>query len=162
MPGGKTAVRLERAFIDLTLLLAIGYLGYGVATTAVAAAQRDARLELVAREAHALYDGFAAYRERNGAFPEDVGSDPAAGALDQLLRRGYYKGRLTRLLVGQRLDGYEAPDDGGANTEFWVEMSLAADPGIRVLVARSDDAPLGRGRWLDGVFLYRGGALEPI
>ena len=41
-------------------------------------------------------------------------------------------------------------------------MTLKRDPSIRLLVARSDDAPLSGGVWLDGVFIYRDGRLEPV
>ena len=39
-------------------------------------------------------------------------------------------------------------------------MSLARDPAVRVLVARSDDAPMCGGEWCDGVFVFRNGNLE--
>ena len=79
-----------------------------------------------------------------------------------LSRRGYYKGGITQFLLNQRIDAYDSPDDKGNNREFWVEMTLKRDPSIRFLVAHSDDAPLGGGVWRDGVFIYRGGKLEPI
>ena len=48
------------------------------------------------------------------------------------------------------------------NDEFWLEMSLESDPSIRFLVVRSDDAPLGGGRWREGAFVYRDGELRPL
>ena len=41
-------------------------------------------------------------------------------------------------------------------------MTLKRDPGIRLVIARSDDAPIADGEWLDGAYLYRGGRLEKI
>ena len=43
-----------------------------------------------------------------------------------------------------------------------LEMTLDRDPEIRLLVARSDDAPASGGSWVDGVFLVRGGVLKPL
>ena len=74
--------------------------------------------------------------------------------------RGYYRGPLRTYLVNGKVDAYDSPDDRGLNREFWVEMTLRADPSIRVLVARSDDAPLGGGAWREGVFVIRNGETE--
>ena len=41
-------------------------------------------------------------------------------------------------------------------------MTLAAEPSIRFVVARSDNAPLGSGAWLDGAYILRDGRLEPL
>ncbi len=41
-------------------------------------------------------------------------------------------------------------------------MTVAADPGIRLLVVKSDDAPMGGGEWLDGVYAFREGRLEAL
>ena len=34
-------------------------------------------------------------------------------------------------------------------------MTLEADPNVRLLVVKSDDAPMSGGKWLDGVYLFR-------
>ena len=41
-------------------------------------------------------------------------------------------------------------------------MTLAVDPAIRYVVARSDGAPLGGGSWLDGVYVLHDGRLERL
>jgi hypothetical protein len=66
------------------------------------------------------------------------------------------------MLFSTRPDGYDSPDDGGPNQEFWLEMTLQLDPGIRMVVANSNDAPLSGGDWLDGIYLYRDGVLSKL
>jgi hypothetical protein len=41
-------------------------------------------------------------------------------------------------------------------------MTLDFDPTVRFLVADSDNAPLGGGNYMDGVFMYRDGTLHPF
>ena len=87
---------------------------------------------------------------------------PFLETLDPLARRGYYRGVMLAKLTNNRADAYDSPDDKGRNREFWLEMTLAMDPSVRILVAKSDDAPLSGGRWVEGVFIYRNGELEPL
>ena len=79
-----------------------------------------------------------------------------------MTKRGYYRGLLLKRMRGNRADAYDSPDDQGRNREFWIEMTLAQDPSIRILIAKSDDAPLSGGRWVEGAFIYRDGDLEPL
>lgn len=96
-------------------------------------------------------------------YPDEHGNPPFNPAtLEPLRRRGYYTGAIGKYLVDGRIDAYDAPDDQGPNHEFWIEMTLASDPSVRILIARSDDAPLGRGTWTDGVFVVRDGRLEAL
>lgn len=155
--------RMLRALLDLVALACAAYLGVELFHHARDLAERRAEQRSVSSEAARLYAAFELFRERNGAFPDDsvaMGFDPAT--LDPLRRRGYYKGTLTSRLAAGRADAYEAPDDGGKNQEFWLEMTLASDPAVRFVVARSDDAPLGEGRWLDGAYLSRRGHLVAV
>ena len=134
-----------------------------IGSSAVDAANRRSQLRLLVAEAQTLYDALHTYSERNHGFPATYSEsrfDPET--FDPLRKRGYYKGSITSHLHGGRADAYDSPDDLGPNREFWVEMTLEIDPAVRVLVARSDDAPLGGGSWRDGVFVYRDGELEPV
>jgi hypothetical protein len=152
-----------RAALDWFLLTAVLYVAILLAQAANSAATLKAQQRIVRFEAHELFRSFEAYHERNRSYPNayaEPGFDSAT--LDPLAKRGYYRGNLLVNLRDQRIDAYGSPDDRGPNREFWVEMSLKDDPTIRVVVARSDDAPLGGGKWLDGVFVFRDGVLEPF
>mgnify|MGYP001310854280 CR=1 FL=1 len=152
-----------RTWFDIVLALVLVALCSQQLVPAIHAARRREALEPVSREAHALYSAFINYRERNGSFP-DVHSDPPfePDTFEPLRRRGYYSGKLADYLLGGRIDAFDAPDDRKLNDEFWIEMTLASDPDDRLLIASSDDAPLGRGTWTDGVFLVRGGRMEAL
>jgi hypothetical protein len=155
--GGKTL----RLAIDLLLGVSIFIVASLLARAAMDRAQLRSEVNYAVSEARALYEGLQRYHERNGAYPATYAGprfDPAT--LDPLRKKGYYKGGLLSVLLDRRVDAYDSPDDQGLNHEFWVEMTLARDPSIRFLVAHSDDAPLGDGQWVDGVFVVRDGELE--
>jgi len=152
-----------RALID-SLLFTTTLLMLGLAFAgAVREVQVEARRNTLEAEAQRLYDAMERYRTRYGAFPNSY-AEPRfeLNTLEPLQRRGYYRNRLTGLLRDRSLDAYESPDDNGLNQEFWLEMTFVDDPSVRYVVARSDDAPLGGGKWLSGVFVHRDGRLEAI
>jgi hypothetical protein len=157
------AWRVARGLFDLALLVAVVYVGCLLGSVALEAASRRAELRVVQSEARALYRAFQSYRQRNRGYPNSY-TEPRFDllTLDPLRRRGYYDGALPAHLVARRVDAYESPDDRSLNREFWLEMTFGRDRSIRVLIAQSDDAPLGGGIWLDGAFLYRDGKLEPL
>jgi hypothetical protein len=134
-----------------------------VARSAMHSAQIKADVDAVSREARVLHDAFARFHEQNGLFP-GFGDEAFLDrdSLNPLRERGYYKGGLTDRLADRRVDAYVARDGRGTNDEYWLELSLTRDPSIRFLIARSDDAPLGGGKWRDGAFIWRDGMLEPL
>lgn len=147
--------------IDIVLAAALLYMIFLIGSAAVDAANRRTQLRLLVAEGHVFYDAMQTYSERNHGFPATYSESRFdLETFDPLCKRGYYKGTITSHLYNARADAYDSPDDLGPNREFWVELSLKSDPSVRVLVARSDDAPLGGGSWRDGVFVYRGGLLE--
>jgi hypothetical protein len=89
-------------------------------------------------------------------------STPVRRSTPSRSSRGYYHGAIDAFLLNGRVDGYDAPDDQGPDHEFWMEMTLASDPSVRILIARSDNAPSSRGTWIDGVFVWRDGKLEQL
>lgn len=151
------------AALDLFLFGVFASLCVLIARQGLGAARQRDQVQAACAEARKLYDGFRRYHERNHAYPRpDVEPRFELETLEPLRRRGYYRGDLERYLVDGRTDAYDAPVDTGPGREFWLEMTLAADPGVRLLVARSDDAPMGRGKWMDGAFLVRDGNVEPL
>ena len=147
--------------IDGFLALTLCYMVCIIAATAVDAANARTELRVLVNEAEALYEAFGRYNERNHGYPPTyTGSRFDVETLDPLRKRGYYRGSLTNHVLNHRVDAYDSPDDLGPNREFWIEMSLRSDPSVRILVARSDDAPVGGGAWREGVYVLRDGVLE--
>jgi hypothetical protein len=152
-----------RTILDAVLAAITVLLLSHVLIVAFEVADRKATIRRVTAEAQTIYDAFALYYDRNGEFPDDADKSRFDRvSLDPLRRRGYYRGSIDYLLIDRKADGYDSPDDRGANQEFWLEMTLAGDPRVRLLVVRSDDAPLGGGQWRDGAFIVRKGQLEPL
>ena len=149
--------------LNLGLLGAILVLGTYALRGAVKSANLRADIKVVQPEAWRLYDAMQKYYERHASYPASyAGLSFDLETLDPLTRRGYYRGHLLTKLQGNAVDAYGSPDDRGPNQEFWIEMSLADDPSIRVLVVNSDDAPMGGGHWLNGVFLFKNDSLENL
>jgi prepilin-type N-terminal cleavage/methylation domain-containing protein len=167
LPAGRAPQRSRRAvgvsLVELLVVLAV--LGI-LAAAGVALRQRairNANLAAVAGEARALYTAFGRYHAATGRFP-NASAKPAFDlrTLDPLRATGYYTGNVTDRLLGGQADAYDSPDDEGPNAEFWLEMTVRQQPSVRILVCRSNDAPLAGGQFLDGVFMYRNGVLAPI
>jgi hypothetical protein len=155
--------RRGRTAFDVLLGAVLAGIVVAILAPGVGEAGVRADVRAVSREAKALYDAFERYRVTHGEFPTAWGSDAFdPGTLEPLARRGYYTGRVRGLLAGSRADAYDSPDDRGPNREFWIEMTLASDTRVRFVIARSDDAPMGGGAWLDGAYVFRSGRLERL
>lgn len=153
--------RAAAAILDVLLLATLVALCVAIIAPAVESPAKPKDLQVVCAEARNLADGFRSFRARNGRYP-DGNVTNETDVLEQLRGHGYYSGHITKHLLGGHVDAYDTQPDRGQGLEYWLEMTLAADPTIRFLVARSDDAPLGHGNWREGVFLFRDGKLEPI
>jgi hypothetical protein len=156
-------LHVAQVVLDLMLGLACLYVGWLIAVSAVESANNRAQVGILTREARLLYDAFERYYERNHGYPASY-AHPRFDlrTADPLAHRGYYRGPIQHTLANHRFDAYDSPDDRGPNREFWLEMTLANDPSIRLLLAKSDDAPLGGGKWREGIFIFRDGILEPL
>ena len=149
--------------LNSSLILVIVVLLGAVVHSAVRTANVRADIDIMRTEAQGLYDSFEKYYARHSVYPTSYTQRPFdLETLDPLSTRGYYRGHITAKLRDHRIDSYESPDDRGQNQEFWVEMSLARDPSIRILIAKSDDAPMSGGAWLEGVYIFKNGSLEPL
>lgn len=157
----RRAARRRRAIVDATLLVAALCLVASIVQSGVAASLQRAERRELGRQALELYRALDLYQDRHGAFPGESGPPLELATLEPLRRRGYLRAAIVARLDQRRLDGYHATtgDDG---PEFWLEMTFAADPAVRFVVARSDDAPLSGGRWLDGAYVYHDGELSPL
>ena len=149
--------------VDLMILTGILATSWPVLKATTAKAGLEGEIRIVSKEARELYEAFERFYGFYRAYPNAYSEAAfAEDSLDPLSSRGYYRGSLPAQLRGQRIDAYDSPDDRGLNQEFWVEMTLERDPSVRFLVARSDDAPLASGEWVEGAFVFRDGELEPL
>ena len=155
--------RFARVLLDVMLGAACLYMGWLLVGAAVGSANARAQERILTQEGRRLYAAFERYYERNHEYPATY-TPPRFDleTADPLANRAYYRGPIRQTLLDGRFDAYDSPDDRGLNREFWLEMSLASDPSIRLLLAKSDDAPLGGGHWREGIFLLRDGILEPL
>ena len=158
-------MRDQRGFSLLELLMVVGIIAViaAIAIPTLQAALLRAHVASVTTDAKALHTAFKQHYIDQSEYPFQTGSDAFDLATFEPLRsQGYYTGSVWTRLAGRSADGFDSPDDGGMNQEFWLEMTLAYDQSVRFLVADSDDAPLGGGDWYDGVFLYRDGQLKAL
>lgn len=155
--------RWPRALLDLVVFAALLFMLHQLLGPALRGAAIRADVRIVSAGARELYQALEKYYEINRAYPNAyLRPSFELDSLEPLRRRGYYRGLVTVKLLEDRIDAYDSPDDRGINQEFWLEMTLESDPGIRFLVARSNDAPLGGGEWREGAFIYRDGILESL
>ena len=113
-------------------------------------------------EGRSMHTAFKRYHLDWGSYP-NAATTPAfdLDTFDPLSSGGYYNGDPGYMLNGGQADAFDSPDDQGTNQEFWLEMTLKQDPAVRFVVADSDDAPLSGGSYLDGIYVYRNGVLDP-
>ena len=156
---------VERGFTLVELMAVVAVIGI-LSSIAVAAVQRallKSRVAAVAAEAKVLYGAFTRFAIDNNNYPY-ASTSPSfqLDTFEPLRGLGYYNGKITARLLHGRADAYDSPDDNGLNNEFWLLMTLKADPSVRILVCNSDNTPLAGGTWLDGIYLFKDGVLTPI
>ena len=81
------------------------------------------------------------------------------GTFESLRSMDLYQGNMLPRLKNNQADAYDSPDDQGPNQEFWVLVTVRIDPSYQVVIASSDNAPLGDGSWMEGVFTFKDGEL---
>jgi prepilin-type N-terminal cleavage/methylation domain-containing protein len=150
----------QRGFtiVEILITMAIIAVILAIAIPEVHNARVRAQAGAVIADAKAIYTAFKQYQVDHSSYYPSLSLD----TFEPLRSEGKYTGNVVVLLVDGKADGYDSPDDQGANQEFWLEMTLKHDPTVRVLVADSDDAPLSGGVWLDGVFRFDSGVLTPL
>ena len=156
-------MRHEYSLFELLLILAIIGILAAIMIPLAHRAIVKSSIDVVATEAETVYTAFKQHYANESEYPFAVGKPEfELDTFEPLRSAGFYVGDITTELVEGKADAYDSPDDRGQNHEFWLEMTLKADPSIRILVADSDDAPLSGGDYLDGIYLYRNGELKPI
>jgi len=149
--------------IEVLIVLCILAVLVAIAIPELHRAKVKAEMGALAGDGRTLYMAFRQYYIDHGQYPNATSSPAFDLATFEPLRSSrYYGGNMTRSLVGGKADAYDSPDDLGPNQEFWIEVTLVLDPSIRFVIADSDDAPLGGGQRLDGVYLFRNGVLQHL
>ena len=114
----------------------------------------------MAGDANILYKGLQEFYALNYGYPNAT-SNPKFDltTFEPLRSQVNYQGDMLDRLKDGQADSYDSPDDQGPNQEFWVQMTLMIDESYQVVLASSDNAPLGGGMWLEGVFVFKDGVL---
>jgi prepilin-type N-terminal cleavage/methylation domain-containing protein len=153
---------MEKGFtlVEVLIVVAIIAILVAIALPVMDDAMLRAHIAAAAVDAKALHVAFKRYYVDNNMYPADGVFQMSN--FEPLVGMGYYDGRVASRLIGGAADGYGAPDDMGADQEFWLEFSLEANPTVRFLVSDSNDSPLSGGLYFDGIYLFRDGVLTPL
>jgi len=153
---------MQRGFtlIEVLIVVAIIAILMAIVMPMMRVAILRAHISSAATDARSIHMAFKRYAVDNNAYPDEGAVDLAS--FEPLVAGKYYDGRVGSRLVNDQADAYGAPDDGGQNQEFWMEISLAYEPTVRFVIADSDDSPLSGGTMIDGIALYKNGVLTPL
>ena len=153
---------MQRGFtlVEVLIVVAIIAILMAIVMPMMREAMLRAHISSAASDARSIAVAFKRYAVDNSAYPDEGSVDLAT--FEPLVAGKYYDGRVGSRLVNDQADAYGAPDDNGTNQEFWMEITLAYDPTVRLVIADSDDAPLGGGMFIDGIALYKNGVLSPL
>jgi hypothetical protein len=126
----------------------------------------QARVEAFQRDLSPLVEALLAFEASEGRAPSADGRRGRAFNLSTLapLSDGGYLAAPDAVLAklhNTRLDVYDNPGERDGRG-FWLVATCAEDPRIQILVARTDHFPLVPERWLEGLYLVRGGTLEKL
>jgi type II secretory pathway pseudopilin PulG len=144
--------------IELLITMAVIAIIMAIAIPGLHNARIRAQAGAVIADARSIYTAMKKYQVDNSAYYDTLN----LSTFDPLRSNGEYTGQVTRLLVDDQADAYASPDDQGPNQEFWMEMTLRNDTTVRFVVADSDNAPLGGGVHLDGIYRFDNGVLTPL
>jgi prepilin-type N-terminal cleavage/methylation domain-containing protein len=153
---------MQRGFtlVEVLIVVAIIAILMAIVMPMMREALLRAHISSAVSDARSIAVAFKRYAVDNSAYPDEGGLDLAS--FEPLVAGKYYDGRIGTRLLNDQADAYGAPDDSGTNQEYWMEITLAYDPTVRVVIADTDDAPLLGGAFLDGIALYKGGVLTPL
>ena len=119
-----------------------------------------AHVNSIVADGKLLYAGFQEFYADDYKYPNST-SNPFFNLVtfEPLRNMGYYQGNMLDRLDNNQADAYNSPDDQGPNQEFWVQVSVRLDPSYQIVIASSDNAPMGGGDWLEGVYTFKDGVL---
>lgn len=150
----------QRGMSLLELLIVVGIIGIiaSILLPTYIRALRTSQSRALVAEGRSIFTAMAQYYHDYSAYPAVL--DRAT--LEPLRELSYYRGNVVDRLLDGEADAYDAPSDTGPHQEFFLEMTLQAEPRYRVLVADSDDSTIRPGEWFDGVYLFYDGVRLPL
>ena len=156
--GGFTMIELMIVIMIIALLAAIAV------PILMTALTRSHRAALVA-DGRTVYDAFTRYYTDNGVFPST--STPTTRAfntqtMSPLSTNGYVlkPASITGKLRNRRFTGYDSPNVGSSDTQFWTVMTHGSDPRLVLLVANTNQYPGHAGTWYDGLYFIEGSVIK--
>ncbi len=146
--------------IELMVVTVIIAILAGIAGVQFQGVQVKAHLTSVVADGRILFHGLEEFYTLNYRYPNAT-SNPAFNLVtfEPLRSLVGYQGSINARLVNGQADAYDSPDDQGSNQEWWLQMSLAIDPSIQVVIAVSDNVPLNPGVWMEGVYTFENGVM---
>jgi len=156
----RTAGEAGFTLIELMIVVVVVSVLAAIAIPRFQDVRVKASLASVVADARILYSGLEEFYATGYQYP-NASSSPAFDltTFEPLRSVVEYQGSMNERLLNGRADLYDSPDDRGSNQEFWMQMTLRIDPSYQVVVAISDDAPLGGGQWLQGVYTFHNGVM---
>jgi type II secretory pathway pseudopilin PulG len=153
--------------IELLMVVAIIGLITAIAVPLYSGAIDKSHRSALIHDAGELYRAFMRYNVDEGVFPAQ--STPPARAMDlqtlaPLSTDGYFRHveSFTHKLHNGQIQNYDSPNIGSADTQFWATINSARQPGFILLVAHTNDLPINRGEWFDGVYYVTLDGIRPV
>jgi type II secretory pathway pseudopilin PulG len=153
--------------VELLMVVAIIGLLAAVAIPLYSGAIDKSHRAALIHDAGELYRSFMRYNVDKGLFPSTY--SPADRALNlktlaPLSTGGYFDNpaAFTHKLAAGQIQNYDSPNIGSADTQFWATINSERQPGFILLVAHTNDLPLNRGTWYDGVYYVTTDGIEPV
>ena len=119
-----------------------------------------AHVNSIVADGKLLYIAFQEFYADDYAYPNAT-SNPffSLVTFEPLRSMGYYQGNMLERLNNNQADAFDSPDDQGPNQEFWVLVTVRLDPSYQVVIASSDNAPMGGGEFPEGVYTFKDGVM---
>lgn len=153
--------------IELLMVVAIIGLIVAIAVPLYSGAIDKTHRATLVHDGGELYRAFMRYYVDEGVFPA-VSSPPARvmnlQTLAPLSTGGYFRHveSFTNKLQNAAIQNYDSPNIGGADTQFWATINSARQPGFILLIAHTNDLPIDRGEWYDGVYYVSMDGIQPV
>jgi prepilin-type N-terminal cleavage/methylation domain-containing protein len=153
--------------VELLIVVAIIGLVMTIAVPLYSGAIDKSHRSTLLHDAGELHRSFMRYYVDQGVFPSV--SSPVDRALNlqtlaPLSTGGYFRHveTFTHKLANGAIQNYDSPNIGGADTQFWATINSLRQPGFILLIAHTNDLPIDRGTWYDGVYFVTADGIRPV